>query len=128
MDRCIMIHPNLLTPEFGFVEGCVVETVERGHREFNIFRRIEQVEGTTLWALVFASGWCPVIGLFDSIKPLTGPLSIWNFAPEWAVAAQIKEMGVSWEHSIPEWWDGKSSVVSLRPWWARQNREGEVET
>lgn len=97
-----MIDPNQLTIENGFVEGCVIE-----------YETDSEYPATDYFDASFIDSATTLV----SIRPLTGHMAIWNHAPEWAVCAQVREMGVSWEYNIPEWWDGVSPVISMRPFW-----------
>lgn len=96
-----MIHPSQLTREAGFEEGVVVEiALEDGHCKIVYWR------AKTEWR------WEKI----RNIRPLTGDMAIWNFAPEWA------EWLVNWGDSI-QWGvnedNAGSGIMIKRPWWAK---------
>lgn len=123
-----MIPPDKLTEKNGFVEGCVVETIERGTRRFNILNRIGHVvePPADYWFLEFSDGWRPIIGLFDSIRPLTGPMAIWNFIPRNVKAIVLSNDGwpVSmYYYNMPDIMLPRGVIE--RPWWATAQRREE---
>lgn len=73
-----MIDPKLLTPEVGLVEGCVVEI----EWEDYISNQIEfYVWGSSI---NHEQKIYQISQYGQSIRPLTGPMAIWNHAPDWA--------------------------------------------
>lgn len=76
-----MIDPKLLTPDNGFVEGGVVDIVDNHGRRF--VGRLSHVTEFNIW-LVESNFHGFMFSEVESIRPLTGPMAIWNFAPEWA--------------------------------------------
>lgn len=104
-----MIHPTQLTKEAGFEEGVVVEIVweDDDHKPW-----------LTHWPIFALSGINPI----RSIRPLTGPMAIWNFAPDDAEILHRKiDGGFDWLLGTVEGWkmnygDGD---FSHRPWWAK---------
>lgn len=117
-----MIDPKPLNPDNGFVEGCVVEYQYHawGGKEVMTFHAffvgisenrmvIRDWEGR-------GESYCDLI---ESIRPLTGPMAIWNFAPEWATACSVGKDGIGWLENpayemvgLPGW--------TKRPFWANR--------
>lgn len=112
-----MINPKLLTKEAGFIVGTVVEIngTEVG--------RIIKITNSFLHLNTFVFG-IP-FDTIDSIRILTGPMSIWNHAPEWATYLIQGGGEFCFGIKIPNWWDGGSSKIQLRPWWAITQKERE---
>lgn len=111
-----MIDPKLLTAENGFVDGVVVEIVlAGGSKDLSYFEHADSDE----------AGFCDSFGswimtkenLHVSIRPLTGPMSIWNFAPEWADYCWHEESSLIW-YKGPIM-IGSTGRVSIRPFWAK---------
>jgi len=117
-----MIDPKLLTEENGFVEG------EWIHCSTNLTGRMGFVG-----KLHSVIPECGVVRFYDeddakfseivSIRPLTGPMAIWNFAPVWAESCIIGMNGVYWiKGSRPEdsdWPDLGWEKIIFRPFWAK---------
>ena len=109
-----MIDPQLLTKENGFEDGVVVEIVwlNETDPEFLVWDEIEKRN-------VCDDDLLPEL---LSIRPLTGPMSLWNHAPEWAKACSIEADCVNWvanpvfEMTGFEGW-------SMRPFWATRSKE-----
>jgi len=108
-----MIDPKLLTKENGFVEGCVVEytTTDNGKDvEYfdEAFRKMFLVKPE-------AVEW------FTSIRPLTGPMAIWNFAPKGATVLVKNAGAMYWMNHIPDLISQHDEVI-LMPFWAKANQ------
>lgn len=117
-----MIHPTQLTKAAGFEEGVVIEIGYKPWKDQSQETVLEYGKLCKIWpdSVETEQEESPYgLDWIVCIRPLTGPMAIWNFAPEWATCCQNREMGISWDHQIPEWWDGKSTVIQLRPWWAK---------
>lgn len=109
-----MINPAKLTAEQGFVDGCVVEyQIERG--------------GHGVDYLCFDGPFALDFKHMIHIRPLTGPMAIWNFLPKETVAI------CRGDHGYPEFqlyathpaivgnygmWSGYK--IEPRPWWAQK--------
>jgi hypothetical protein len=74
-----VIDPKLLTNENGFVEGCVVEIVQDGRSLLSYWKSQNEPEILMLDVGHIEIMFCEI----EKICPLTGPMAIWNFAPEW---------------------------------------------
>ncbi len=102
-----MINPQLLTKENGFEDGVVVELngdVGRLHFDkdgaivLNGYRRFEIL----------------------SLRPLTGPMSIWNYAPEWSTWCKRTSNGdLLWYNIDAEHLENGTK----RPFWATRSGE-----
>lgn len=109
-----MIDPKLLTEEAGFIVGTVVEIngTEVG--------RIIKITDSFLHLNTFVFG-IP-LDTIDSIRVLSGPMSIWIHAPEWAT------WYIDWGDSI-QWGRNPENIGSgtpvYRPWWAITQKERE---
>jgi hypothetical protein len=112
-----MISPELLTKENGFVEGCVVEIETQTG---NLVQYWDELNRSTI------PDWCED-GFITAIRPLTGPMAIWNHAPEWAEYAYLVEkIDDLWHYSWsktkqdnPVFLGGWLALISERPFWAR---------
>ena len=115
-----MIHPTQLTKEAGFEEGVVVMVKEVQWRERPMVLRIGRNEHGEYITDAHAYAYFSHI---ESIRPLTGPMSIWNFAPKWAESCIAGRNGVYWiQGSRPEdsdWPDLGWEKITFRPWWAK---------
>jgi len=100
-----MIDPKLLTPENGFVEGVVVG--------------VEYFDGVSECGYWPDDDWPKNDSGIKSIRPLTGPMAIWNFAPEWADFLVIEHGNHLWQRGRSEDFFGDASNVTTRPFWAR---------
>lgn len=113
-----MIDPTLLTPENGFEDGVVVEINGKPY--------VYDYFGKYAYGFV-ESLWCkdgPVFKPEDikSIKLLTGPMSIWNHAPEWVEWCKVSKLNITWwDHEPPKTFDWHE--VSSRPFWATRSGE-----
>lgn len=106
-----MIDPTKLTAENGFVDGVVVEIVWDNRN-----RRHQYTE-------LCMSQWDDwEFEQIESIRPLTGPMAIWNFAPEWATHLTAIILGD--EVAYPCWHEHGSNTIPdgaveiERPFWA----------
>lgn len=109
------ITSEMLTPEFGFVEGAVVEVNGRAGRIVQITKAFVHID-TLGFGIPFES--------IKTIRPITGPMAIWNFIPDDIYGVGRDSTG--WpEHMLhmthpaiahPEDWKGLK--IELRPWWA----------
>jgi hypothetical protein len=117
-----MIDPKLLTPENGFGQDAIC-----------IFSLYTQQEDGEAWQehigrITWVDGKCCVVewpGGFWRVEDvainwvtvLTGPMAIWNFAPDWA------EWCIDWGESIEWGSDGVpvgSGAPVYRPSWAKE--------
>jgi len=126
-----MIDPKVLTEENGFVEGCVVEIVTEEERAIGTFTHVNfvnssgpylELENYTLSNYGF---YGTRIEEIVSIHPLTGPMAIWNFAPEWADVCYHNDMGTVnfYSNEMLEQYgdmvfDTEHDTESKRPFWA----------
>ena len=114
-----MIDPKLLTEESGFVEGVVVEVVQHGHGYLS-----EKMTTCAWWrreGYAVTMGYRSFPNEMISIRPLTGPMAIWNFLPRNIKAVIFDEDG--WpKHqffdTMPD--DMMPKAAVSRPWWAVQ--------
>lgn len=74
-----MIDHNQLTEENGFTDGTVILI----NGEATFFRETYYNEDEECHIISTDAGECNLDNVWE-IKPLTGPMAIWNFAPEWA--------------------------------------------
>lgn len=111
-----MIDPNLLTKEAGFVGG---EWIEIDHH-------VMKWHGLELYDDEYI-GW--IVGEYEnidpsevtSIRPLTGPMAIWNFLPKNIKAIVLDESG--WPES--QYYDTAPDLIIprgavFRPFWAQK--------
>jgi len=112
-----MIDPKLVTPENGFIEGCVVE-IKTGVVFYERFKSVLNKNITIL----DSDGCNGYIDASDivSIRPLTGPMAIWNFAPEWAEWLVEDSVSFRWYKSQP---DIYLNAPEDRPFWATRSGE-----
>jgi len=111
-----MIDPKLLTEENGFVEGVVVEIVDTNLRKsVHYFKKTGDADGLPFVEL---NDWTPAMIIIDSIRPLTGPMAIWNFAPIGAVAMISDVSGIKLVYAD----DYKHDNLVKRPFWAKENK------
>jgi len=108
-----MIDPKLLTPENGFAIGTAIETV-----------RIDDGVPIGVYGVLTET----VLGLIqefhdyiESIRPLTGTMAIWNFAPEWAKSVTVSDLGdISWHDDEDPSYEQIGVVMhGNRPEWAK---------
>jgi len=123
-----MISPTLLTPSNGFEDGVLVEIV---HRHSEGSKVIHGVMGNKDISLTLYSDLHSLpIGIqysdILSIRPLTGPMSIWCHAPGWATYCCESEASGTWY----SWcWEPKEAVtknwerITARPFWATRSGE-----
>jgi len=64
--------------------------------------------------------------LVDSIRPITGPMSIWNHAPDWAEVLLTSGQGLYRFFTNEEWsrwsammFDAEHDTLTSRPFWAK---------
>lgn len=93
-----MIDPKLLTKESGFEDGVVVEYERAGFRPSVTHFGSRVMKMTDI----------------VSIRPLTGPMAIWNFAPKWAQCLVRDEHEFTFLAS-----DEHDEGFETRPWWAK---------
>lgn len=116
-----MIDPKLLTEEAGFVDGVVVE-----YKYSKVDKRYIDILNVSQDGKIDTQEY--FLGQFEDmeyIRPLTGPMSIWLHAPEWATYLIQGGGEFCFGIKIPNWWDGESSKIQLRPWWAITQKERE---
>lgn len=117
-----MIDPKLLTEENGFVDGCVVEIVildgdwkTYHHGILKDCGRdcvVYECEGEEILSSVpFKS--------IHSIRPLTGPMAIWNFAPSWATHLDMEDGFFEFVNLKN---DGVYDGYINRPLWAKETK------
>jgi hypothetical protein len=109
-----MITPDQLTEEAGFYPGVVVEIVweQSGpHR-----REVAYWEDAKEWSTEY----------MESIRPLTGPMSIWLHAPNGSDCLWTGGQGLYRFFTKGEWvkWSGvtfdpKHDTLTSRPLWAK---------
>lgn len=123
-----MIDPAKLTEDQGFVDGVVVEIADADDNKhygklFNVTEHSVYTVEDSLRGFAF--------GEVLSIRPLTGPMAIWNFAPEWATHClqmtddQGNIWGVSWYRDLvldPLIPDDPDEIITNRPFWARSEK------
>lgn len=108
-----MIDPKLLTPDNGIVEGCVVAYRIDGDTN----ERVGHARYADHGFSILENQWIGTRNL-DTIRPLTGPMAIWNFAPESALACMVYETMVQWVEYLPP--EGTTYTgLLIRPWWAK---------
>lgn len=124
-----MIDPKLLTEENGFVNGVAV-AIRWSHYvsedELYIFHNVYKDEICITPGGIDDS--CEInVNKIKSIRPLTGPMSIWNFAPEWADVCFHGDMGSIQFYSndqIDQFgdmvFDPEHDKESTRPFWAKE--------
>lgn len=114
-----MIHLSQLTKENGFADGVMVEIVVSGKSSWGVFSPVDEtcIKVRTQDSLTYYTD------CIESIRPLTGPMAIWNFAPEWAESCITGRNGVYWIQGYrPEdsdWPDLGWEKITFRPWWAK---------
>ena len=107
-----MIDPKLLTAEQGFVEGCVVEGVrDDGVAYYAKFHSVD--EKAVFVTTPFGDIAISMLEEIQSIHPLTGPMAIWNFAPDGSVALITSVLGIQWIYAD----DYKHINLVKRPFW-----------
>lgn len=125
-----MIDPNQLTKENGFAKGCVVEIVmEDGNKSVEYFDGVS--DGNVLLIDIFGSWIMNENNKCQFIRPLTGSMAIWNFAPELATHClqMTDDQGniwvVSWYRDLvldPLIPDDPDEIITNRPFWARSEK------
>ena len=121
-----MINPQLLTKENGFEDGVVVELFyqdESGsYTEWDTWVtpdcRIDEQ-----FPIVDLGNTAHDFACLVSIRPLTGPMSIWNHAPEWATHCAETEATIYWYKwgAVPS---NTFDIVTARPFWATRSGLG----
>lgn len=115
-----MIDPKLLTEEAGFVDGVVVE-----YKYSKVDKRYVDILNASQDGKIDTQEY--FLGQFEDmeyIHPLTGPMSIWNHAPEWAQWCKVSKINITWwDQEPPHQFDWNQ--VSQRPWWAITQKERE---
>lgn len=106
-----MIDPKLLTKDAGFEDGVVYEiNWGLGVKEWFLWGSHEDPNGWDLESML-------------SIRPLTGPMAIWNFAPKWAKSVYVFDDGLSWKTTgKDDWireWPELDGFMYDRPWWSK---------
>jgi len=99
-----MIDQNQLTADQGFVEGCVVEIIWEDYSP-----SIEYYVWSS--AMDHPQKEYMISQYGHSVRPLTGPMAIWNFIPERINSADDLL-------SSEEWFQTDIGDYK-RPWWAR---------
>lgn len=124
-----MIDSKLLTPEYGFQEGVVVEIIQDG-RTFLSYWEIQNEE----MMIILEVGHIQIdIDEIENIHPLTGPLAVWNYAPPYAQACRFMDEDnlndtIFWYPKLCEYDRNilsRDPRVSFRPWWAEVQKVGE---
>ena len=130
-----MIDLNLLTPENGFVPGCVVEVITEGWPSPRpvIFRLVQLKDLSGIGNLSSSEDWVipdahayVYIKLLTSIRPLTGPMAIWNFAPGGVeVLHRTFNGNFEWLRGTSAGWrmNFEDRVFMDRPFWAKEKTE-----
>jgi len=113
-----MIDPKLLTAENGFALECVVEVTWNSGQDVGYLHLNENELWLKRW-IDESLGWDEV----DSIRPLTGPMAIWNFAPRWAVALEEGFGIILWKDRDAMTCDD-SFKWQRRPFWAKVTKDG----
>lgn len=115
-----MVNIEMLTKEHGFINGVsiLVNTIPYIFKELLIGVNHVWIDGGHHFIN---------IKNIESIKILTGPMSIWSNAPDWANYAEIREFGIFWHYAAPFWYDKLSPVIQKRPWWAKVETEFDKE-
>ena len=108
-----MISTNQLTKEAGFEDGVVVEIVDE-------MGRVWFVES---WKDEYGDSKTPSYESWISIRPLTGPMAIWNFAPEWADFLIVDHGNCLWQRGRRQDFFGDARNITDRPFWAARSKE-----
>jgi hypothetical protein len=127
-----MIPPDKLTAENGFMEGVVVEVEYHDYtgKHQKQVGRLHLESSHELWLDWWDDESISPSDLV-SIRPLTGPTAIWNFAPEWATFCRIMSEDrqgdtIYWYGPLHEH-DKKilrgAVDTTERPWWAQRREE-----
>jgi hypothetical protein len=118
---------ELVTEEFGFTVECVVEVfcsypndrtnVVQKDERLGYFKEVNKYEDIVL--RTYDDDGAEHEGIFDqywidSIRPLTGPMAIWNFAPKEAIAIS----DFTWIFNKADFYKFDNAI--LRPWWAKE--------
>ena len=106
-----MIDPKLLTSENGFEDGVVVEIEWDTYPITGNDKEIAYWEDAKEWSTEY----------MESIRPLTGTMSIWNNAPEWAETCMIWpfDSRIEWIKKGGEVKTIGMATFTERPFWAR---------
>lgn len=100
-----MISKELLTVENGFEDGVVVLVITNNSSlKPQYYEWKEKYKDSIDW------------GYYYSIKPLTGKMAIWNFAPGWANLCMTNSR--SYAFYVRELTIANFEVHSKRPFWA----------
>lgn len=123
-----MIDPKLLTEENGFVEGVVVEIGYSPYKDRSLGTIYEYGKLRKIWPDSIETEQEDSPYGFDwiiSIRPLTGPMAIWNFAPDYAQSAVVYCTGdIEWvgmpKEQVTVAVDSSCPLdsISERPFWA----------
>jgi hypothetical protein len=106
-----VIAPKLLTPENGFEDGVVVEIEWE-----NYSPSIEYYVWGSAMDQPQKEYMISQYGV--SVRPITGPMSIWNHAPEWAQWLLMWDGVALWKRS-----DEPHTAGIERPFWATRSGE-----
>lgn len=129
-----MIDPAKLTEENGFVDGCVVEILHRhSDGDFFVTGKILRTNSRGIVLDMPISAKNGVTVLFSdiiSIRPLTGPMAIWNFAPKEnkdqgvkaPVAVLYSGLDVMWLYDDEDPNEFLNDNCIMRPFWARSEK------
>jgi hypothetical protein len=113
-----MIDPKLLTEENGFVEGCVVEVVRDDGVAY--YAKLHSADEKAVFVTTpFGDIAISMLEDISSTRPLTGPMAIWNFAPQWAEWAIIYDESILWG-MIGD--NEGSGIPVYRPFWAKETK------
>jgi len=99
-----VIDSMLFTEESGFVDGIVIE--------------IEYLGATKCVEYFDRYYHYPEVSF---IRPLTGPMAIWNFAPEGATVLVKNAGAMYWMNHVPDMISQHDEVI-LMPFWAKANQ------
>src|SRR6478609_10506123 len=107
-----MIDPLLLTEENGFVGG---EWIEIEHHVMRWHGLEIYDEDYLNWIIDEYENINPAYVI--NIRPLTGPMSIWNHAPDWAEYVVTQSDRITWYDK--DHYDKEADKVGKRPFWAK---------
>lgn len=116
-----MIDPKLLTPENGFVDDTIV-LVEFDCSPSNtmpqyLIGRWEDIK------FHFETGTLDFFMAISKLSVLTGPMAIWNLAPEWAETCMIWPFtkNIEWIKKDGEIKSIGMATFTTRPFWTKMN-------
>ena len=102
-----MIDPKLLTPEAGFMDCCAVE-VQWPNEVYEV-------------GYFPCDDWGRDVSEVVSIRPLTGPMAIWNFLPRNVKAVVLDDTGWPVHQYFDTMPDSMLPVGCVhRPFWAQK--------